>query len=215
MKCVRLSLFCLSVLVSGCTTQSDYMVHFRSVAPFRPKDPNELLAELTGKLPAGVEIRHFLYRQRANEIRGIVVVRGVGVCDIMRGTIRDNPRLQLAGPGCERVHSTGKSLICFSSQPPFMPKGAPGLLAELQRGLPPDIRPTVVRSIRGSDRITVWIHVKGNFDREAVKFAIHQNPNLTLLQVENAPLFSCLPAARRIQSRHGNIPDSRDTETGT
>jgi len=199
MKGIRLSLLCLGMLVSGCTTQSDYMVHYRFVEPFHPKDPNELLAELTGKLPTGIEVRRFLYRQKPDEIRAIVLVRGVGACDTMRDTIRNDPRLQLAGPGCERVHATGKSLICFASQPPFMPNGETELLAELQRRLPPDIRPTIVRSRRRTDGITLWILVKGNFGKEAVKFAIYQNPNLRLLQVENAPLFSCLSMGRRIQ----------------
>jgi hypothetical protein len=147
----------------------------------------------------GVEIRHFLYRQKADEMRGIVLVRGAGACDATRDSIRNNPRLQLAGPGCESVHSTGKSLICFASQPPFMPDSETGLLAELQRGLPPDIRPTIVRSKRENDGTTLWILVTGNFGKEAVKSAIYQNPNLRLLQVENAPLFPCLSAGRRIQ----------------
>jgi hypothetical protein len=31
--------------------------------------------------------------------------------------------------------------------------------------------------------------VRGNFGKEAVKFALRQNPKLELLQVEDAPLF--------------------------
>jgi hypothetical protein len=187
MRPAGLVLLHLTLLASGCSTGTEYMVHYRSVAPFHPDDPNELLAELTGRLPATVEIRHFLHKQRADEMRGIVLVRGARARDAVCNTIRNNPRLQLAGEGPERVHSAGKSLICFASRPPFMPDDENELLAELQRGLPPGVSPAILRSRRGNDGITLWILVKGNFGREVVKFTIQRNPNLKLLQVEETP----------------------------
>jgi hypothetical protein len=35
----------------------------------------------------------------------------------------------------------------------------------------------------------LWITVRGNFGKEAVKFALWRNPNFKLLQVENAPFW--------------------------
>lgn len=95
----------------------------------------------------------------------------------------------MAGPGAEEVHWAGESLICFSSKPPFAPDNEDQLLAELERGLPPDIKPVTVRSKDNNGRLTLWVLVKGNFGREMVKFALRQNPHLMLLQVENAPPF--------------------------
>ena len=164
------------------------MIQYRSVAPFHPSDPNELLAELTGRLPAGVEVSHFLYHQRKDETRGLVLVRGVpgrnAVCD----AIRNNPKLQLAGP-LGKAQAGGKSMICFVSQPPFAPEDENQLLAELQRGLAPSVKPIIARSKREDGKIVLWIVVQGNFGKEAVKYAIYQNPNLKLLQVERPASF--------------------------
>jgi hypothetical protein len=49
------------------------------------------------------------------------------------------------------------------------------------------IEPTIVRCRRKEDRMTLWIVVQGNFAKEATKFAVYQNPNLKLLQVERSP----------------------------
>lgn len=176
------------LLASGCSGESDYMIQYRSVAPFHPTDPNELLAELTGRLPPGVEIRHFLYHQRASEMRGLVLVRSARGRDAVCDAIRNNPRLQLAGP-VGKAQAGGKSLICLVSQPPFVPEDENRLLAELQRGLPPSVRPAIARSKREDGKTVLWIIVQGNFGKEAVKFAIYQNPNLKLLQVEKPPPF--------------------------
>ena len=97
------------------------MIQYRSVAPFHPTDPNELLAELTGRLPPGVEVHHFLHHQRADEMRGLVLVQSARGCDAVCDAIRNNPRLQLAGPA-GKAQAGGKSMICFVSQPPFVPK---------------------------------------------------------------------------------------------
>ena len=187
MRWAGLVLLSLMGLASGCSTGTDYMIPYRSVAPFHPDDPNELLAELTRGLPAGVEVRDFVYHPRANEMRGLVLVRGVrgrkAVCD----AIRSNPRLEVTGMGTQGAQGGGQFLICLSSQPPFVPGDKTALLAELRRGLPASVKPTIVRARPKEDGITLWIVVHGNFGKEATKYAIYQNPNLKLLQVEKAP----------------------------
>jgi hypothetical protein len=179
----------LTAMFSGCTASTEYMVHYRSVPPFHPDDPNELLAELTEELPAGIVIRYFLHQQKQSEMRGIVLVTGGPAGTVVCDAVRRNPRLSLAGPGSEEVHAAGQSLVCLSSRQPFVPADEEELLAELQRGLPPEIKPRILASRRAADSILLWIVVKGNFGKEAVKFALRQNPNLSLLQVEDAPLF--------------------------
>jgi hypothetical protein len=176
------------VLLSGCTSATDYMVRYRSVPPFRPTDANELRAELTGGLPANVEIRHFTYHRRENEMRALVIVRGGRARDAVRETVRANPRVVAIGPGPEPVHTRGKSLVCFCSVLPFQPQDEKTLLAALRRELPPEVKPRLVRSRRRDDRMVLWITVRGNFGKEAVKFVIWRDPNLKLLQVEDAPL---------------------------
>jgi hypothetical protein len=187
MRCTYLMLTFLLIIASGCATSSDFLVQYQSVAPFHPNDPNELLAELTGRLPADVEIHHFLHQQRADHMRGVVFVRSEkerhAVCD----SIRTSQRLQLASAGTAQAGKGARYLICLSSQPPFAPEDENRLCAELQRPLPPDVKITVVRSRRQDDRITLWLVVTGNYGKEAVKYAIYQNPNLKLLQVEKAP----------------------------
>jgi hypothetical protein len=165
------------------------MVSYRSVPPFRPADANELLAELTGDLPADVEVRHFLYHRREHEMRGIVVVRGDRARDAVHEALRSNPRLAETGVGPQEVHAVGKFLICFCSVPPFQPRDPDTFLAALRQELPPEIRPKIVRSRRDDDGIVLWITVRGNFGKEAVKFALWRNPNFKLLQVENAPFW--------------------------
>jgi len=192
MKHAGLLLLHLAVLVSGCATETGYVVHFQSQDPFHPDDPNELLVELTTGLPAGFEIQHFLYQQKPDEMRGIVLVRGSQARDLVRNTIRASPRLRLAGVGAEKAHTGGKFLICFTSQPPFAPAGEDDVLAQLQRSLPSDLKPAILRSKHADGRIVLWVSVKGNFGKEAVKFAIRRNPNLKLLQVENMPLVPLL-----------------------
>jgi hypothetical protein len=184
----------LTVLVSGCVSDTGYLVHFRSQEPFRPGDPNELLAELTGGLPAGIEIQQFLYHRRPDEMRGVVLVRGARARDAVRDAIHGNPRL--AGVLSEKAHAGAKSMICFASQPSFAPADENEMLAELRRGLPPGVQPTVAQAKRAESTMTVWVLVNGNFGREAVKFAIRENPNLKLLQVGDAPPLSRLMPER-------------------
>lgn len=164
------------------------MIQYRSVVPFHPTDSHELLTELTGGLPTDVEVRDFLYHQRKAEIRGLVLVRGVAgrnaVCDAIRGS----SRLQLAGP-VGKAQAGGKFMICVVSQPPFVPEDENRLLAELQRGLPSSVKPTIARSRQGDGKMTLWFVVRGNFAKEAAKYAIYRNPNFKLLQVEKAPPF--------------------------
>lgn len=189
MRWISLALLSLVVLASGCSMGSDYMIPYRSVAPFHPSDPNALLAELTGGLPADVEVRTFVHHDRTNEMRGLVIVKGSRASKAVRDAIRGNPKLHLVGRGPEQVYGEGKSLICLSSQPPFLPNDENEVLAELQRGLPARVKPKIVRSRPKEDGITLWVTVKGNFGKEATKYAIYRNRNLMLLQVENAPLF--------------------------
>ncbi len=59
----------------------------------------------------------------------------------------------------------------------------------MQRGLAPSVKPTLARSRREDGKIVLWIIVQGNFGKEAVKYAIYQNQNLKLLQVEKPPPF--------------------------
>jgi hypothetical protein len=192
MKSIALILLSLAGLLSGCTPGTDYMVPFRSVPPFDPQEPNELRAELTRALPAEVEIRHFLCHQKADEMRGLVLVKGTSARRAVCDAIRRNPRLSLAGRGPEPVDTARESMICFSSQPSFQPEDEDALLDELQRGLPPGIKPRIFAWRRDHDTMALWITVRGNFGKEAVKYVLWQNPNLKLLQVEDAPPFAGL-----------------------
>jgi hypothetical protein len=188
-KAAGVVLLSLIPLSAGCAAHTDYMISYRSVPPFHPADPNELLAELTVNLPPDIEVRHFLYHRRENEMRGIVVVRGDRARDTVWEALRGNPRLGRAGSGPEKADTARKSLICFCSVPPFAPRDPDALLAELKQGLPPGIEPRMVRSRRRDEYMVLWITVRGNFGKEVVKFALRQNPKLELLQVEDAPLF--------------------------
>jgi hypothetical protein len=189
MKTCDTVLLSLLLVLAGCAAHTDYMVSYRSVAPFDPADPNELRRELTGNLPAAMAIRHFVYHRRDHEMRGIVVVRGGRARDAVHEAIRSNPRLAETGVGPQEVHAVGKSLICFCSMPPFQPRDPDTLLAALRQELPPEIKPKIVRSRRHDDGIVLWITVRGNFGKEAVKFALWRNPSFRLLQVENAPIW--------------------------
>jgi len=165
------------------------MVHYRSVLPFHPEDPNALLAELAGSLPSDVPVHYFLYHRRPDEMRGTVLVSGGQARDVVESAVRRNPRLALTGPGTEQVHAQSKSLICFCSQPPFVPEDEDELLAELKRGLICPV-PLKVRAARQrGDGMILWVCVIGNFAKEVVKFALREDPNLLLLQVEDASLL--------------------------
>jgi hypothetical protein len=182
---IGLALLALVGLASGCSATGDYMFQYRSVAPFHPADPNELLAELTRGLPARVEIRHYLHHQRTNEMRGLVLVRSVSEWNGVGEAVRRNPRL--APVAVADVRAGGPYLICFSSQPPFVPADKYELLAQLRRGLVPSVKPTVVRSRPNKDGLPLWVVVNGTLGKEVTKYAIYHNPNLKLLQVEQAP----------------------------
>ena len=189
MRLVGVFLLASVAMLSGCSAFTDYMVYYQSVPSFDPDDPNELLTELTGGLSDEIEIRSFLYHRRTDEMRGTVLLHGGQARDAVKAAVRSNPRLSLAGPGHEEVHSLGEYMICLSSQPPFMPADEKEMLAELQRGLPPKVRPRILASSPDENGLSLYILVKGNFNKEAVKFALRQNPNLRMLQVEDAPPF--------------------------
>jgi hypothetical protein len=115
----------LTVLVSGCVSDTGYLVHFRSQEPFRPGDPNELLAELTGGLPAGIEIQQFLYHRRPDEMRGVVLVRGARARDAVRDAIHGNPSRPLRRPMRTKCWPNCAGVFRPASSPPSLRPNVP------------------------------------------------------------------------------------------
>ena len=170
-------------LSTGCAHGTDYLVHFRSQTSFRPRDGSELIAELQKSLPPEIVIQHFFFNHRKEEMRGSVMVAGRRGKGAVLEALRTNPRLRPVIT--EKAHSGGKSLICFSSSETFKPSDEAQLLKEFKSNLPSVIEPDVLMTRRKGDRIVSWVLVQGNLGRAAAKFAVRQNPNLSLLQVED------------------------------
>jgi len=168
-------------ILSGCA-HNNYLVHFRSKERFRPQVGSELIMELKKSLPSHVTLEQFFFNKREDEMRGTVVVEGENAREAVQMAIRANS--MLAGVITEKAGAGGKFVVCFSSCLPFDPSDEDELFAKLKQRLNSSICPKLVKSRRSSDGMVAWVIVNGNLGKTAVKFAVRQNPNLSLLQVE-------------------------------
>ena len=180
---LTLILWVCLVILSGCSTQNDHLVHFRSKDPFHPRAGSELLQELKKNLPPDVTPDQFFFNQRKDEMRGSILVDGKNAKEAVMTALRDSPTLALVST--EKASGGGTFMVCFSSCEPFKPSDEAQLLAELKRNLNSQIIPKVLMVRKDCDRMVAWVLVKGNLDKAAVKFAVRQNSNLSLLQVEH------------------------------
>jgi len=177
----------LLAILSGCA-HNKYLVHFRSKEPFRPQVGSELIVEVKRNLPSDVTPEQFFFNKREDEMRGTVLVDGENAKEAVQMAIRTNP--MLACGITEKADAGGNFMVCFASCVPFNPSDEDELIAELKQSLNSTIHPKLVRSRKSSDGMVAWVIVKGNLGKTAVKFAIRQSPNLSLLQVERWSLGS-------------------------
>jgi len=156
-----------------------------------------MLTELKRELPADVEIEYFLWKRKAEAMRGTVLVTSRKAGRAVLDAVRRHPQLSHVTGELHEAYA-GEFMVCISSQPPFAPDGETEVLEALRRDLPPRIKIEIDGSRRKDDRIVVWTTVYGNFGKEVVKYACRHNPNLKLLQVENSTFFWRLLCRRRV-----------------
>lgn len=168
------------VLMTGCASQR-HLVHFRTNETFNPDSGAAMLDELNQGLVTDVVSKNFFFNQRKTEWRGTVLVQNVEAMEVLVAALQAN--LKLGVVLTEKADAGGKTVVCFSSCAPFEPEHKEQLLAELKGGLH-FCSPQVIKTRKKNDGMVAWVVVKGNLGKAETKFAIRQNPNLTLLQVE-------------------------------
>ncbi|MHC4658003.1 MAG: tetratricopeptide repeat protein [Planctomycetota bacterium] len=193
--------FIVIILLTSISQPVGYIVSFKSVAPFEPGTPRELLNAFYNRHADGARTHHFRTEVQGNKLLGRICVDTEDEKDSLVKRLRENEKLVLvkaravSQKALEKHFATGQPslegsvgtyIVVFKPVAPFAPQTARELLNAFNEKHPRGVRTHHYRTEVRDNALVGYICVDTKGGKDAVVSMLEESEKLELIQVNRA-----------------------------